>query len=78
MSETLWKRDRMQLISAKKLLEEYQDDVDTFDLPEIDGVEQLAWGMKKIIGALQGKIVEVAIDATCKFQSYNYKLALTR
>jgi hypothetical protein len=41
MSETLWKQDQYQLSSAKKLLKEYTEDVDLFDVPTVDGVEQL-------------------------------------
>ncbi|KAI6030965.1 hypothetical protein F5J12DRAFT_779973 [Pisolithus orientalis] len=29
-----------------------------------DGVEQICWGMKKISGMLEGKAVEIALDAT--------------
>jgi hypothetical protein len=61
MSETLWKREDLQLPSAKTLLKDFEDDVDT-----ADGVEQLCWGMKKIASRLKGSIVEVGIDATCK------------
>ena len=66
MSETLWKRDVEQLPSVKTLLREYKDDVDVLDIPVADGVEQVAWLMKKIAGPLNGKIVEIGIDATCK------------
>jgi hypothetical protein len=48
MSETLWKRDDQQLRSAEILLHEYSGEVDMFDLPKADGVEQLAWGVKKV------------------------------
>jgi hypothetical protein len=66
MSEILWKRDLMQLPSATILLKEYGDDVDVFDFPVAEGVEQLAWGMKRISERLRGKVVEIGIDATCK------------
>jgi hypothetical protein len=65
MSETLWKRDQMQLPSATMLLKEYRHDVDVFDIPTAEGIEQLAWGMKKIVGQLRGKVAEIGIDATC-------------
>lgn len=65
MSETLWKRDDLQLPSAETLLREYSTEVDVFDLPKADGVEQLAWGVKKVSNRLRGKVVEVGIDATC-------------
>ena len=66
MSETLWKRDNEQLPSVKALLMELQDDVAILDLPGIEGVEQVAWVMKKVMAPLQGKIVEIQMDATCK------------
>lgn len=67
MSEDFWKKDKMQLPSAKALLEEHQDDVDIFHVGVDDGVEQLCWGMKKIATKLDIKtnVVEVALDATC-------------
>ena len=49
MSKTIWKKDEQQLPSAEKLLAEFPNEVDVFDLPKVDGVEQLAWGMKKIV-----------------------------
>ena len=64
--KTIWKH-QLQLPSARKLLEEYSDNIDIFNLPEIDGIEQLAFGMKKIVENLHGEIVELGIDATCKF-----------
>lgn len=65
MSETLWKRDDQQLWSAEILLHGYSSEVDMFDLPKADGVEQLAWGVKKVSDKLQGKVVEVGINAMC-------------
>src|SRR6266571_5153565 len=66
MSETLWKRGREQLPSVKALLGELECDVAVLDLPAMEGVEQVAWVMKKIALPLRGKIVEIGIDATCK------------
>ncbi|KAF7966149.1 hypothetical protein HWV62_39928 [Athelia sp. TMB] len=66
MSETLWRRGDMQLPSAKILLGEYPEDVDVFNIPVAEGVEQLCWGMKKISERLRGKVVEIGIDATCE------------
>jgi len=67
ISQTYWRRDDAQLPSAKKLLAEFGDDVDIFeptDLP--DEVEMLAWGMKRIAEQLRGKVLEIAMDATCE------------
>jgi hypothetical protein len=67
MSETLWKKDADQLLSARTLLQEYKNDVDILTLPAMDGIEQVAWVMKKIMDPMRGKIVEIGIDATCKW-----------
>lgn len=69
MSEVLWKRDHLQLPSAKKLLQEFSDDVDVFEVNVAEGVEILCWGMKKTLARLKGKVVEIGIDATCKVLS---------
>ena len=66
MSETLWKQDNEQVASVKALLAEHQDDAAILDLPRMEGVEQVAWVMKKIVLPLRGKIVEIGIDATCE------------
>jgi hypothetical protein len=66
MSEAIWKRDANQLVSAEMLLQEWTDDVEIFKIDVIDGVEQLCWGMRKILFQLKGKIVEIAVDATCE------------
>lgn len=66
MSETLWKRDKDQVASIKMLLGEYKDDTAILELPKMEGVEQVAWVMKKVILPLRGKIVEIGIDATCE------------
>ncbi|KAJ7933128.1 hypothetical protein B0H13DRAFT_1856418 [Mycena leptocephala] len=61
MSGPLWRFDDDQLLSTKKMLEEYTDHVDIFeprDVPE--GVEMVCWGMKKIATPLEGKAVEIA------------------
>ena len=71
MSETLWKRDKMQLPSATLLLEEFPNDVEVFDTKAEAGVEQLAWGMKKILAGLKGKVVEIGVDATCEYPALN-------
>ena len=66
MSEILWKRDLDQLTSVRTLLGEFDDDVDILRLLAIEGAIQVAWVIKDIVGLLQGKIVEVGINATCK------------
>jgi len=65
MSEVMWKRDKDQLASAKLLLGEFYKDVDIFDTEVDEGVQQVCWGMKRIAAPLKGKVVEIAIDATC-------------
>jgi hypothetical protein len=77
MSEILWKRDKDQLKSAKVLVEEYADDVDYFEMEEVEGIEQFCWGMKKIAQPLTGKVVEVGIDATCKLHLHHDDRELT-
>jgi len=67
MSETLWKRDRMQLPSAELLLKEFPSEVEVFHIERAEGVEQLAWGMKKILKGLKGRVVEIGVDATCEY-----------
>jgi hypothetical protein len=67
LSQAHWRCDDEQLPSARKLLDEYGDDIDVFEpegLPE--GVEMLAWGMKRIAEPLRGKVVEIGIDTTCE------------
>ena len=66
MSETLWKRNSDQILSARALLIEYDDDADLLTIPTPEGVEQVAWVMKKIMNVLRGRIVEIGIDTTCK------------
>ena len=66
MSETLWKRGTQQIPSTRTLLGELQDDVAILDLLDVDGVEHVAWVMKKIALPLRGQIVEIGMDATCE------------
>ena len=73
MSETLWKRNGEQLPSVKQLLGELKDDIAVLGLPGIDGVEQVVWVMTKIVSQLQGKVVKIGIDATCKSSSDHQK-----
>ena len=53
MSEILWKRHHLQLPYAEILLKEYGDDVDVFDIPVEDGMQQLCWAIKKIAAKLK-------------------------
>ena len=69
MSETLWKRSNDQVASVKALLGELQNDAVILDLPRMEGVKQVAWVMKRVMVPLQGRIVEIGIDATCERQS---------
>ena len=67
MSEMLWKRDKMQIPSAKPLLEELKDEVDLFDIKLLEGVKQVAWGIKPILRKLQDEVVEIRINVTCEY-----------
>ncbi|KAF8520623.1 hypothetical protein BU17DRAFT_88824 [Hysterangium stoloniferum] len=75
MSQLFWHHDDLQLPSAKKLLEEFTDTVDIF-LPNSipDGVDIQCWGMRKIAVPLEGKIVEVGINATYNTNSKHLEL----
>jgi hypothetical protein len=71
LSQTYWQRDELQLPSAKKLLAEYPEEVDVFDVGGIpEDVEILAWGMKRITTRLKGHVVEIGMDATCQLKNY--------
>lgn len=65
MSETLWKCDPDPMTSASKLLNDYTPEIDLFGIPQEEGVEQLCFELKKVLDGLQGKMVEIALDATC-------------
>ena len=67
-SAILWKKDNDQRVSATALLEELEKkgEVDMWQLKLPDGVEAFAWGMTPIGRQLQSKVVELALDATCK------------
>ena len=66
LAQELWKRKpESQLDSATILLQESDDVTDLFILEVEEGVDQLAWGMKKITHLLGAGIIEVGIDATC-------------
>ena len=70
-SQTYRCRDDLQLPSAKKFPTEFRDEVDAFEPVSVpEGVEMLAWGMKKIVdGPLTGKVFEIGMDATCAYAS---------
>ena len=71
-SKVHWLHDEEQLPSAQKLLAKYGDDMDIFEPVDIpDGVEMLAWGMKRIAEPLRGKVVEIGMDATCELYLHN-------
>ncbi|KAF8896786.1 hypothetical protein CPB84DRAFT_1963103 [Gymnopilus junonius] len=64
-SETHWQHHNLQIPSTTKLLEEFADEADIFtDLYIPDGVEMLAFGLKKVAEQLKGKVIKVGIDAT--------------
>ena len=48
------------------LLEQFDVDVDIFEIDVAEGVQQLCWGMKKILARLKGEVVEIGMDVTCK------------
>ena len=66
ISKTLWKQGTQQIPSTRTLLGELQDDVAILDLLDVNGVEHVAWVMKKIALPLRGQIVEIGMDATCE------------
>jgi hypothetical protein len=62
-----WWCDDLQLPSTEKLLKEHWEDIDIFTPTGVpEGIEMLSWGMKRIMGRLRGKIMEVGVDATCQ------------
>ncbi|KAL0574775.1 hypothetical protein V5O48_007186 [Marasmius crinis-equi] len=77
LSEILWKRDSDQMKSALCLLKELEKagDVDVFDSTSVDGITQLAWGMKKVAQSMKGcTVVEIGIDATYNTNSKRLEL----
>jgi len=73
MSEVLWKRKDNQVESASELLKEMGDNVEILQIETVEGVSALAWGLRKTVTRLQGKIMEVALDATCESLRETYK-----
>ena len=75
LAQELWKRKpENQLELATILLKELNDITDLFVLEVDDGVDQLAWGMKKIACLLGAGIIEVGIDATCEYDEATLNL----
>lgn len=66
MSEVLWRRQDDPVKSAVELLKEYEDDVDYFEINVEEGVVMVAFGLKRILHAMKGRVVEIATDATCE------------
>jgi hypothetical protein len=62
--------------SAGIRTEEFGDDVKVLNVTVSEGVEILAISFPKINAALKDKVVEVGLDATCKFHSYAPQLIL--
>ncbi|TFK70349.1 hypothetical protein BDN72DRAFT_870317 [Pluteus cervinus] len=54
-SQAHWRRDDLQLPSARKHLDEFRDEADVFEPKGVpEGIEILAWEMSKIAGPLKG------------------------
>ena len=50
LSQVYWRHDKLQLPSAKKLLAEYPEEADVFDVSGIpEDMEIIAWGIKKLV-----------------------------
>ncbi|KAH8809504.1 hypothetical protein DL96DRAFT_1717031 [Flagelloscypha sp. PMI_526] len=63
-SEGIWKRDDDPVKSAELLLQEFGEEVDHFRIPVEEGVTMVAFGVKRILTKLRGRVVEIAADAT--------------
>ncbi|KAG6847469.1 hypothetical protein H0H93_007956 [Arthromyces matolae] len=75
LSQVFWRRDDLQLPSAKKLLAEFPEEVEVFDITDLpEGVEMVAWSMKKIAAPLKGRIAEIGLDATYNTNSRHLEL----
>ncbi|KAL0565472.1 hypothetical protein V5O48_016550 [Marasmius crinis-equi] len=60
-----------------RLSEELEEagEIDVFEITSVDGIVQLAWGMKKIAPAMKGyTVVEIGIDATYNTNSKGLEL----
>lgn len=75
LSKVHWLRDKEQIPSASKLLNEFGHNVDIFEPSNIpEGVEMVAWGMKRIGCLLKGRILEIGLDATCESELYQVSI----
>jgi hypothetical protein len=61
----LWKIEEDPLHSGRKLLGQWSNEVDLFDLQLPDGVIALGWGIRSIANRIKHLVIEVALDATC-------------
>lgn len=66
ISENTWKLDKDQINSARLFIAKMEKELALLDLEVEEGVEQVAWVNTCVDMRLKGKIVEVAIDATCE------------
>jgi hypothetical protein len=66
LCEERWRLCDDQLLSARRLVSRYEGVVELFELEEIAGVTALAFGLISI-GSKLKEVVEVGMDATCKW-----------
>ena len=67
LAQQLWKRKPENQMESATILFKGSDDVtDLFVLEVEEGVDQLAWGMKRVAHLLGAGIIEVGIEATCE------------
>lgn len=71
MSQMHWQWNGDQVQSLLQLLAEMGDEVKVFHPKGIpEGVEMIYFGFKKKVAMhLKGKVIEIAMDATCRFMS---------
>lgn len=65
--EGLWKKDNDPTASVHSLFHAWSNDIDIFELSLPKGVTAIAWGVKSIATQISNRVVEVAMDATCKY-----------
>jgi hypothetical protein len=73
-NSALWKREGGQIESSRTLIGEFSvaDHLELADVPE--GVQALAFGIRPIGEMLKDKVVEIAMDATCKLHLFLERL----